>query len=483
MSHDILVPSFVIDVYKRMDSAGYEVYLVGGGVRDALMGRIPNDWDIATSATPEQIQEVFGEDCFYDNSFGTVGVVVKGVRGQEVQGVGNSEEINDIVHITTYRSEGKYSDFRRPDNVEWGKTIRDDLERRDFTINAIAMKISGEGVREQGVGDKGQVIRLGVNDFVLVDPYGGLVDLHQKVIKAVGDPNERFEEDALRMLRAARFYSQLNFEIALDTVEAIHQKAKNISYISGERIRDELWKILSSDRAYEGVRLLDDLELLQYILPEVVAGRGLDQRGHHIYDVFEHSMNALKFCPSTNPLVRLAALLHDIGKPVTHEVRDGINTFYNHDIVGAKLVNSISYRLHLSKKDRSKLHTLVRFHMFNVDTILTDAAIRRFIAKVGVENISDMMDLRIGDRLGSGTKEAEGWRLKEYKKRIEQLLMPTFTVKDLVIDGNDVMRILDIKPGRKIGETLSLLFEEVLDDPERNNKEYLEKRVLELKGE
>jgi putative nucleotidyltransferase with HDIG domain len=497
MAHEIAVPTYIVLVYSKIVASGYEAYLVGGAVRDVLMGKTPNDWDIATSATPEQIQEVFGEDSFYDNTFGTVGVVVreKERAGDRAQRAGvdsgqltveqdkslkiKEEDTNEIVHVTTYRSEGEYTDFRRPDSVEWGKTIRDDLQRRDFTINAIALKIVGE-TKDQREKTKDELIVLGVSDFVIVDPYGGLVDLHHKLIRAVGDPNARFDEDALRMLRAVRFHSQLDFEIALETVEAIHQKAKNISHISGERIRDELWKILKSDRAYEGIKMLDQVELLQYILPEVVAGRGLDQRGHHVYDVFDHSLQALHHCPSKDPIVRFAALLHDIGKSVTHEVREGINTFYNHDIVGAKLVNQISYRLHLSKKDRQKLHTLVRFHMFNVDTILTDAAIRRFIAKVGVENISDMMDLRIGDRLGSGTKEAEGWRLKEFKSRIEQLLMPTFTVKDLVIDGNDVMRILNIKPGRKIGETLSQLFEEVLDDPERNTREYLEKRVVEI---
>jgi putative nucleotidyltransferase with HDIG domain len=228
--------------------------------------------------------------------------------------------------------------------------------------------------------------------------------------------------------------------------------------------------------------MLDQVGLLPYLLPELVAGRGLDQRGHHLFDVFDHSMQALKHCPSSDPVVRFAALLHDIGKPVTHEVRDGINTFYNHDIVGAKLVNQIAYRLHLSKKEREKLYTLVRFHMFTVDTIQTDAAVRRFIRNVGIENIADMVDLRIGDRLGSGTKDAEGWRLKEFKKRIETLLMPTFTVKDLAIDGNDVMNLLAIKPSRKIGEVLNQLFEEVLDDPAKNTKEYLEMRVEALKG-
>ncbi len=466
MKHDVVIPKYVCDVYARIVGAGYEAYVVGGSVRDALMGTQPQDWDLTTNATPEQTQEVFGEDCFYDNSFGTVGVVVRLGEGEG--------EVKEVVHVTTYRSEGEYSDFRRPDKVEWGKTVRDDLQRRDFTINAIAMKFNDIAV------DDSEFVHLKVGDYVIVDPYGGLVDLQSELIRTVGEASARFHEDALRMLRAVRFHAQLGFDIDDQVILAIREKAENIRHISGERIRDELWKILKTDRAYEGFQMMDAVGLLEYIFPELVAGRGMDQRGHHMYDVFEHSMMALKHCPSPDPVVRLAALLHDIGKPVTHEVRDGINTFYNHDIVGGKMINLIVYRLHLSKKDRAKLYTLVRYHMFSVDTIQTDSAVRRFIHKVGVDNIQDMVDLRIGDRLGSGTKQAEGWRLKEFKKRIEQLLMPTFTVKDLAIDGKDVMRILGITPGPKIGQVLNQLFEEVLDDPSKNTKEYLEQRTKEL---
>ncbi len=465
MASDIFVPHYIMITLKKLAAAGYEGYVVGGPVRDVLLNKEPNDWDVTTNATPEQVQALF-EETFYDNSFGTVGVVMRVV------------EDPIVVHVTTFRSEGSYTDFRRPDSVSWGDSIEDDLLRRDFTINAIALRIEKDilsGVSEDSQG----MVRLGVGEFVLIDPYGGLVDLQRQVIRAVGVASERFHEDALRMLRAVRFSCQLGFAIEEKTAEAIKQKSENIQYISGERIRDELLKVIKSDRAYEGVHLLDDLGLLKFILPELVAGRGLDQRGHHVFDVFEHSLNALRHCPSNDGIVRLAALLHDIGKPVTHEVRDGINTFYNHDIVGGKMVRAIAARLHLSKKDREKLYTLVRHHMFSVDTIQTDAAVRRFIRKVGVENINDMVDVRIGDRLGSGTKDPEGWRLKEFKKRIETLLMPTFTVKDLAIDGRDVMRILAIPPGPKIGQTLNQLFEEVLDDPAKNTKEYLEKRILE----
>ncbi|MDQ3098730.1 MAG: HDIG domain-containing protein [bacterium] len=467
MASDIYVPNYILYTLKQLTKAGFEGFIVGGPVRDVLLNKNPNDWDVTTNATPEQIQELFPEN-FYDNSFGTVGVVLR------------IKEEPTIVHVTTYRSEGEYSDFRRPDSVIWGTTIEEDLLRRDFTINAIAMRVEEDIFAKISDSLNEDSSRLIPGDFVLIDPYGGLVDLQKHLIRAVGTASDRFHEDALRMLRAVRFSCQLEFEIERDTAEAIKGKSENLQHISGERIRDEFFKILKSDRAFEGVTFLDHLGLLQFILPEVVAGRGLDQRGHHIFDVFDHSLNALKHCPSQDVIVRLAALLHDIGKVVTHEVRDGINTFYNHDIVGAKMIRDIAYRLHLSKRDREKLYVLVRFHMFSVDTIQTDAAIRRFIHKVGVDNISDMVDLRIGDRLGSGTKDPEGWRLKDFKKRIETLLMPTFTVKDLAIDGRDVMRILNISPGPKIGEVLNQLFEEVLDDPGKNTKEYLEKRVKEI---
>lgn len=478
MTSNIRIPYYIVYVLKKLVAAEYEAYVVGGPVRDVLLNKDPNDWDVTTNATPEQIQAIF-TDNFYDNSFGTVGVVLRFLDGIILDKKDDDAE-SIVVHVTTYRSEGAYSDFRRPDAVHWGTKIEEDLLRRDFTINAVAMRIEEEFFHNLPSVVQTELITLQIGDFVLIDPYGGLVDLHKQIIKAVGDPNERFNEDALRMLRAVRFSCQLGFEIENKTFDAIKIKSENIRHISGERVRDEFFKILKSDRAYEGVLLLNELRLLDIILPELVAGRGLDQRGHHIFDVFDHSVNALKYCPSRDLIVRFAALLHDIGKVATHEVRDGVNTFYNHDIVGGKMVRDIAYRFHLSKRDREKLYTLVRYHMFSVDTIQTDSAVRRFISKVGIDNIQDMIDLRIGDRLGSGTKDAEGWRLREFKKRIETLLMPTFTVKDLAVNGNDLMNLLNISPGPQIGKILNALFEEVLDDPEKNNREYLEKRVFEL---
>lgn len=468
MKDVLIVPKYVIETYSVLRQSGYEAFLVGGAVRDALTGKEPHDWDIATNATPEQVQEIFSQT-FYENEFGTVGVVNKNL----VEG----SEVSLVVEVTTYRTQEEYEDFRRPilEKMNWGKTILEDLGRRDFTVNAIALAVDTANLELNQ-----ELVKVPQDSLMITDPYGGVEDLQMRLIRAVGDPLERFQEDALRMMRAVRFFAQLDFMIEVETLSAIRIKKSNLVHISAERVKEELWKILASERAYEGMEMLDEVGLLDYMLPELTAGKKLMQRGHHIHDVFTHSMLALKNCPSRDPLVRFAALLHDIGKVPTHLEREGINTFYNHDLVGAKLAKEIAYRFKLSKKEREKLYMLVRWHMFSVDTVQTDAAVRRFIRKVGVENIEDMIDIRIGDRLGSGTKDAEGWRLREFKKRIETLLMPTFTVKDLAINGHDVMRILQIPPSRKVGEILEVLFQEVLDDPSKNDSEYLSRRVREL---
>jgi tRNA nucleotidyltransferase (CCA-adding enzyme) len=342
MPISLFIPGYVYETYKKLISSGYEAYIVGGSVRDALMGREAKDWDITTNATPEQTQSVF-ENSFYENLFGTVGVPHM-LNGE------NSKNV--VVEVTTYRSESEYSDFRRPDKVEWGKSLEEDLQRRDFTINAIALQITNYELSESN-----QQVVLGLSDFRIIDPYGGLVDLDKKVIRTVGDPQQRFHEDALRMLRAVRFHAQLGFSIDSVVIEAIKSKSENIIHISGERVRDELWKILASSNPYEGFKMLDEVSLLVFILPELTAGREMGQKGHHIYDVLTHSLNALKHCPSADPIVRFAALLHDIGKPVTAEGEGEARTFYNHDIVGGKMVNQIAERLHLSKRiERSYLH-------------------------------------------------------------------------------------------------------------------------------
>ncbi|MBI4092205.1 MAG: HD domain-containing protein [Candidatus Levybacteria bacterium] len=458
-----VVPSGVLSIYKKLKKAGFQAFFVGGCVRDFLMGRTITDWDFATDATPEEIQKIF-PNSFYDNKFGTVGIPLPKVKESEHEGV---------VEITTFRTEGQYRDLRRPEKVEWGKSIEEDLSRRDFTVNAIALRLPRQGGVAQGK----------LQDEC-IDPFGGLQDIEKKIIRTFGNPSDRLNEDALRLMRAVRFATQLEFEIEKETWKAILENASNIGMISGERIRDEILKILATDHPYEGVVLLDKSGLLDQIIPELSQGKGVSQvrpGRHHISDVFTHNIESLKHCPSRDPIVRLATLLHDVGKPyVRSEDEEGHVIFYNHEVKGARIAYEICDRLRLSKKQREKVVTLIRWHMFTVDVRITDSAVRRFIRRVGIENVADMMDLRIGDRLGGGTQVAESWRLKKFKERVAKELNPPFSLNDLAIDGNDIIRELKIEPGPKIGEILQKLFEEVDEDLSKNNREYLLKRIHEI---
>ncbi len=449
------LPKTIREIATKFHQAGFEISLVGGTVRGILSQAPATDWDMTTSAPPEEIQKLFPHS-FYDNKFGTVGIP--------------TEEVG-VVEVTTYRTEGRYNDNRRPSSVAWGKSLDEDLKRRDFTINAMALKF-----------DK--------SNLTLVDPFGGQADLKLKLVKAVGNPDERFKEDALRLLRAVRIATQLGFEIEKKTLEAISKNAVLITNVSGERIRNEIFKILSvekSETAYEGFELLKSSGLLIHIIPELVEGFGVEQKSigrHHIYDVGTHNFYALKFCPSPDPLVRFATLIHDIGKPkVVGKDEKGITTFYNHEVIGAEIAKEIADRLHFSKKEKEKLYLLVRWHQFTVDEFQTDKAIRRFIARVGVENIQDMMDLRIGDRLGSGIpkEKEESWRLKQFRQRIKKVMEKTFTINDLKINGKDVMEILNIEPGPKVGEVLGKIFSKVEDGKLKNEREILTEEIKKIK--
>lgn len=427
-----------MDVIKRLTDAGFEAYLVGGAVRDMLLKRPTKDWDYTTNASPEEIQKIFPE-ANYDNKFGTVSIV--------------NEE--GLFEITPFRKEGKYSDARHPDEVVWAKTLEEDLSRRDFTINAMAK-----------------------NTFI-IDPFNGQEDLKNKLIRCVGNPDDRFKEDALRLIRAVRFATQLGFTIEEKTFKAIKNNASLLEKISGERIRDELEKILSSDFPADGIRLLLNAGLLEIILPELTRGANMKQPGHHIYDVLTHSIKALEACQNKNWVVRLAALLHDVGKPATYKEREGKPTFYSHETVGAAIARDFANRLHFKKEDREKLWMLVRWHMFSVSEFITDAAVRRFIRRVGKENTTDMLDVRTADRVGSGTP-ATSWRHQDFKKRIIKVQQHIPSVTDLKVNGNDVMKILNIGPGPKIGQILNILFEEIMVDIKKNNRDYLLNRIKEL---
>lgn len=454
-----VIPENVLDIYKQLEKHGFEVYFVGGCVRNILLKRSIKDWDLTTNAKPEDILKIFPES-FYDNKFGTVGIPIK------------IDKANKIVEITTFRTEESLSPTHKPDKVSWGKSIEEDLSRRDFTINAIALRLVPPTQGKPTV-------------FELIDPYDGKKDLQKKIVKAVGDPNLRFKEDALRLLRAVRIATELEFKIEDKTYEKIKENANLLKYVSFERIRIELLRILGARNAYDGIMLLKDTKLLEYILPELLAGIGVSQARpgrHHTEDVFTHNLLSLKYCPSQNPIVKFATLIHDIGKPsVMKKDKDGLIIFHNHEVAGARIADQICQRLKFSKKEKEKIVTLVRWHMFSVNENLTDAAVRRFIRRVGVENVKDMMDLRVGDRLGGGTQTAESWRLKLFKKKIEEQLKPLpFSINDLVIDGNDIIRILRIKPGPIIGKILNQIFEEVDEDLAKNNKEFLTKRVEEI---
>lgn len=455
----------VIEIYRKLEEAGFEVFLVGGCVRNTLMNRPITDWDLTTNATPEEIQKVF-PDSFYDNTYGTVGVPYE-IQKTTSDSTDNSGSKN-VCEITTFRTEKGYTDKRHPEVVEWGQTIEEDLSRRDFTVNAIALKLPTTNNPKP----------------TFIDPYDGVSDIEKRVIRSVGNADERFKEDALRLMRAVRFATQLRFSIEGKTHEALQNNSAQLKHISNERIRDELLKILACELAYEGIELLDNAGLLEIILPELTAGKGVEQARpgrHHQHDVFTHNLLSLKYCPSEDPIVRLATLIHDVGKPQSKALdENGLVTFYNHEVIGASISKEISDRLRLSKKQREKIYTLIRWHMFTVDENITDSAIRRFIRRVGLENVRDIIDLRIGDRLGSGTAKAESWRLKKFKERIEKELNPPFSLNDLAIDGNDIMKELNLKPGPEIGKILQQLFEEVDEDLEKNNQEYLLERIKEL---
>jgi len=447
------IPKQVLEILEKLEKAGFEAYIVGGCVRDLIMGKEPKDWDVTTSAKPEEIQKIFS-DSFYENEFGTVGIKIK-----------EDEETKEVVEVTTYRIESKYSDKRHPDEVKFAKTLKEDLSRRDFTINAMAMKV---------VKSKTEIVNL----------FGGQKDLENKLIRAVGNPNERFDEDALRMIRAVRFASTLNFSIEEKTLEAIKKNAKNLKFISQERIKDELVKIILSDRPSEGIDMLHQSEMLNYVIPELERGVGMKQNLHHIYTIYQHSILSLKFCPSQKLEVRLAALLHDIAKPQTKRGEGPDATFYNHDHVGARVAEKILRRLKFSNDIVEKVRLLVDNHMFyyNPDEV-GESSVRRLVQKVGLENMKDLIDLRISDRLGSGVPKAKPYKLRHLEYLIEKVSSDAVSVKMLKINGNDLMKELGMKPGPKIGAILDVMLSEVIEDAEKNSQEFLLARAKELDKE
>lgn len=454
------IPSPVIRVLKNLEKAGFEAFIVGGCVRDLIIGKEPKDWDVATNARPEEVQKIF-PDSFYENEFGTVGVKV-----QPFIKNGNPEREHDVIEVTTYRIESKYSDKRRPDRIEFAKTLEEDLGRRDFAINAIALKLDSK------------------SGFEIIDPYNGQRDIKNKIIRAVGDPRERFSEDSLRMMRAVRFHAELGYSIEKKTFEAVKKYSADLKHVALERIKDELAKIILSDNPAEGVDMLHQTGLLNYIIPELEKGVGVKQNRHHIYTIYKHSLLSLKYCPSKKLEVRLAALLHDIAKPQTKRGEGEYATFYNHDHVGARVAAKILERLRFSREIIKKVKLLVDNHMFYYNPEEVGAgSVRRLIQKVGLENMKDLIDLRVADRLGSGTPKAKPYKLRHLEYMIDKLSRDAVSVKMLKIGGNDLMKGLNLKPGPKIGAVLDVLLAEVIEDADKNKKSVLLKRAKELDQE
>ncbi|HNY36042.1 MAG TPA: HD domain-containing protein [Candidatus Pacearchaeota archaeon] len=454
-----IIPEKVFFCLDNLHKQGFEAYIVGGCTRDFLRDKSPADWDLTTNATPEEIQKVFNDlkiKTFYENDFGTVGVAF-------LQKKDNFE----IIEITTYRKEAIYSDNRHPDKVTWSKTIEEDLKRRDFTVNAIAMTIKNR------------------SEIEIIDLFDGQKDLKNRIIRAVGTAKERFSEDALRMMRAVRLKTTLGegWTIEEKTKQAIKDNAPLLQKISKERIRDELVKIINNENAAQGIESLRNKRLLTYIIPELEEGFEVGQNKHHVYDCYKHNLECLNYSAKKgfNFHVRMASLLHDIGKPRAKR-GEGINsTFYNHEIIGAQITEKVLDRLRFSKKDIIKITNLVRYHLFyyNVDEV-GEASVRRLIKNVGLESVEELLQLRMADRIGSGCPKAEPYKLRHLKYMIEKVSKDPVSVKMLKINGQEVMDTLKIKPSPTVGMILDILLEDVLKEPKNNTKAYLKKRLKDL---
>lgn len=456
------IPEEVIWTLHQLQNAGYESYVVGGCVRDLLVGRLPNDWDVTTNAVPEEIMKTFEDTdrrVVYENNFGTVGIINKNLE---------KDNVCYEIEITPYRTEAGYTDNRRPDEVLFSDSIHADVKRRDFTINAMAYDP--------------------IND-VLVDDFNGFTDIEKRIIRTVGDPYERFGEDALRIIRMVRFSAQLGFMGETDTVAAVKKLAPTLENISSERIRDEFKKTVDADFAKDGIELMRNYGLLEYVVPELLEGVGCEQGGIHSFDVWTHLVKSLEHGTNKDyPFhVKLAALFHDIGKPSTRRKANGRGTkewtFYGHEVVGARMSEKIMKRLKFSNETTNKVVKLVRYHMFFSDPdAITLSAVRRMVKNVGKDLIWDLMDVRTCDRIGTGRPKEKPYRLRKYHAMIEEVMRDPISVGMLKINGDIMIGEMGLKPGRKMGWILHALLEEVLDDPTLNNREYLEKRTIEMYG-
>lgn len=448
------VPEVVSRVTSQLEAAGFEAFLVGGCVRDHILGVLPKDYDVTTNATPEQIISVFGEDqTFYDNAFGTVGVKTD-----------SEEDQYRVIEVTPYRLESEYVDSRHPSCVNFTQKIEDDLSRRDFTMNAIAYSPS-----------KGHFI----------DMYDGIKDIHEKRIKTVGNPDHRFTEDALRLLRAVRFAAQLDFVIDSETLSSILVNHETLKNVSRERIKDEFSKLIASKNPSTGMFLLLQTNLLQYISKDLIKGVNMDQnKGGHKYDVFEHLVRSLQYAADQDYSfeIRLAALFHDVAKPHTKRTSATGTTFFGHEVVGERVTRVTLEDLKFSRETIDSVCKLIRWHMFFSDPDqITLTAVRRMLARVGETAMWDLIKLRQCDRIGSGRPNANPYRLRKYVSMVEEALKAPISLKMLKVDGVLLMKH-GFAPGRELGNVLYALFEEVLEDPTKNTEEYLVTRATQLQN-
>ena len=445
----LTIPREVKTILEKLEENGFEAFIVGGCVRDLLMAQTPKDWDVTTKATPEEINKIF-PDSFYENEFGTVGIKT-----------GSEKKELAVIETTTYRIESKYTDKRHPDKIKFAQKLDDDLKRRDFTINAMAMDKNGK----------------------ISDSFGGQEDLKKKTVRAVGNPEERFGEDALRMMRAIRLASQLGFEIEQNTFEAIKKNSRQLKEISAERIRDELIKIILSSQADRGIELLRESGLIEYVISELLEGVGVEQNLHHIYTVWEHNLRALKYTAEQaySLEVRLGSLLHDVGKPRAKRGKGRNCTFYGHEVTGAKMTAKIVDRLRFPKEQGDKITKLVRWHLFYYNPgEVTESSVRRLVAHISKENVQDLLKVREADRIGSGVPKAIPYKLRHLKFMIDKVAHDPLSPKMLKINGGKIMELLNLPPSPKIGLIMNALMEEILEEPAKNTAENLEKRVKEL---
>ncbi|WP_300368958.1 CCA tRNA nucleotidyltransferase [Brachyspira sp.] len=440
------IPHQIKEIARILNVEGFQCFLVGGAVRDSIMGITPHEYDITTDARPEDVQRIFKYTIPTGIKHGTILVIIDDMH----------------VEITTFRSDGNYTDGRHPDNVEYASNIEEDLPRRDLTINAMAYNVL---------------------DGTLIDMFDGMKDIKRKIVKSVGNPYERFREDGLRIMRAIRFSTKLNFDIEKETFEAITHSTGMLASIAAERIREEFNGILLSKNPFRGLELLRKTGVLSLILPELMQGFGVTQNKFHKYDVYYHILHTVQEVEPLETeeltlLVRLAALFHDIAKPMVQKKvsKQDDPVYYNHEVVGSNVAKKIMKRLKYSNSEIDFVTLLVRQHMFYYQDEWTDGAVRRFMRAIGVENIKPLLKLREADRLGSGhRKDKESKAIPKLLSRIDKIIEEenAITVKDLKIDGNDLINEFNLKPSPLIGKILNYLLDLILDEPDLNNREFL----------